>query len=1224
MSGMSDDNPDTGENLFSRGTPGIRNVDLKAVPPSAMRDRADDDYFVNSDEETPPDEFFDLKRQSEKIEESTKKADNQDNMQEFTEEEEDELKRRLYEAEEQSREQDRRIELALIVADREAQVIQKGAKALEASKKRAEIRTKRNRIVLNHVLVELLEVGTYEQQNHPYTQFLNTNDLTNPEWIFKMTPDDYESQGYQLSLGMSANLAALQHWFEHPTDDAKQTTDYIRILAFRNEDLQAYKFSLLRGDAGENRMAKTEAKRASTTTTTEQSSTDHPIPPTGANSNTGKLRKIRQSVGFVGNAGNFGVTGRTKSRAERASASNTNPPTTGYLPHTPAPAPAGQQPQPSSSGTTPPQGNNTGGSGNQPSGGGSGGGNAGGSQQGGSGGGGPPHWQGGFGSLTGGGGSGGNPPAQQIQLVYPPTSRVSEFDKGGKRSSSDYEKFSNKDQWRKWQRTTLGTACEHKVEQVLDSTYVPDPNDPDACALFASQQRFMYSVFTKVLTEGKAADILRNYSDPADKTKFGDAQSIYSELCDHFEGGAQARVSAKTLETELTNTRLRSNEWDKSIRAFVNKIAHLIRDHKEATHGIHDDTYYIEKLNNTMSEHRDMSTHIQNIEIQNSLMDVRFGTHANPLTYDMQLHNVMEAATTLDERYKQQDKTRRAANKTNTNGNGNGNGNGGSKKKKQQANSGKSNKNNNNSGGNGNQKQYGGGPGFVPNAEWNNLTGAQKWKIINERKTVRERQANAANAQGAQPTNDGNSTIAGPPTTIHVAAGQQQPAQSAAPAQQQPGSMLRNMMTQAGARSANATRQQPNDEVTINGTVYRRANVTYRVSCKEGTLKEAGGLVDGGANGGVLGEDVRVIEHVENVTVDLTGIADSAVDGLKLALGAAVVNTVNDGPIIALMAQYADLGKGKTIHSKGQLEHFGAIVDDTSRTAGGRQCIITTEGYVIPISIRDGLPRIDMRPPTDEEISQLPAVYLTSDTSWDPRVLDNECTDETFYEAIMDDPEVQQRRENRDPRVDDFGMLRSREAYEVLFKAQDDFIANTPRYVNDNDEVFYDAHATSIEYIDPGNELNSIEREPTRLERAANAMLSIFPNRLRKKFPSLDALKPYFGWASNDKIKLMLDKTSQHYRGVVHHPFRHHYKTRFPAANVKRRNEWVATDTFFCDTPAADDGIPGHGGATMMHNGVPSYYCGGIYYTPQQQGTTVVYVVDSIDPGADTNVEFEE
>lgn len=45
---------------------------------------------------------------------------------------------------------------------------------------------------------------------------------------------------------------------------------------------------------------------------------------------------------------------------------------------------------------------------------------------------------------------------------------------------------------------------------------------------------------------------------------------------------------------------------------------------------------------------------------------------------------------------------------------------------------------------------------------------------------------------------------------------------------------------------------------------------------------------------------------------------------------------------------------------------------------------------------------------------------------------------------------------------------------------------------------------------------------------------------------------------------------------------------------------------------------------TIVRGGINYYYCGGIYYRPSYQGTNVVYVVDSIDPGADTNVEFEE
>ena len=93
----------------------------------------------------------------------------------------------------------------------------------------------------------------------------------------------------------------------------------------------------------------------------------------------------------------------------------------------------------------------------------------------------------------------------------------------------------------------MGNAYEHKCEQVLDPGYTPNPSDPDEVALFESQQRFMYSVFAKTLVEGKAADILREYSDPRDKKKFGDAQKIYADLCDFYEGGAMTRVSAATL-----------------------------------------------------------------------------------------------------------------------------------------------------------------------------------------------------------------------------------------------------------------------------------------------------------------------------------------------------------------------------------------------------------------------------------------------------------------------------------------------------------------------------------------------------------------------------------------------------------------------------------------------------------------------------------------------------
>jgi len=45
---------------------------------------------------------------------------------------------------------------------------------------------------------------------------------------------------------------------------------------------------------------------------------------------------------------------------------------------------------------------------------------------------------------------------------------------------------------------------------------------------------------------------------------------------------------------------------------------------------------------------------------------------------------------------------------------------------------------------------------------------------------------------------------------------------------------------------------------------------------------------------------------------------------------------------------------------------------------------------------------------------------------------------------------------------------------------------------------------------------------------------------------------------------------------------------------------------------------------TRVRGGVTYYYCGGIWYRPTYQGSTVIYVVEDIDSGANTEVEFQE
>lgn len=98
---------------------------------------------------------------------------------------------------------------------------------------------------------------------------------------------------------------------------------------------------------------------------------------------------------------------------------------------------------------------------------------------------------------------------------------------------------------------------------------------------------------------------------------------------------------------------------------------------------------------------------------------------------------------------------------------------------------------------------------------------------------------------------------------------------------------------------------------------------------------------------------------------------------------------------------------------------------------------------------------------------------------------------------------------------------------------------------------------------------------------------SIYPVRevhehqVTTKEPDYQQLQPHFAWLPIDKIKATWKATTQWYKAEQRLPMRKHYKSRFPAANVDRLNESVATDTFFASVPAHDDGMLGHGGATM-------------------------------------------
>jgi hypothetical protein len=121
-----------------------------------------------------------------------------------------------------------------------------------------------------------------------------------------------------------------------------------------------------------------------------------------------------------------------------------------------------------------------------------------------------------------------------------------------------------------------------------------------------------------------------------------------------------------------------------------------------------------------------------------------------------------------------------------------------------------------------------------------------------------------------------------------------------------------------------------------------------------------GALIDCSANGGIAGDDVPII-NCTGQQIDVQGIDNHQTVDIPIVTAWAVVKSQH-GEVIIIMHQYAYTGKGKTIHSSGQLECYKQEVDDKSIKVGGKQGIKTLDGYVIPLDVKSGLPYVKMRP----------------------------------------------------------------------------------------------------------------------------------------------------------------------------------------------------------------------------------------------------------------------
>jgi hypothetical protein len=376
-------------------------------------------------------------------------------------------------------------------------------------------------------------------------------------------------------------------------------------------------------------------------------------------------------------------------------------------------------------------------------------------------------------------------------------------------------------------------------------------------------------------------------------------------------------------------------------------------------------------------------------------------------------------------------------------------------------------------------------------------------------------------------------------------------------------------------------------DVDIDGVVYsvKMADCVYRVSINNHS-EATGALIDRGANGGIAGNDYQVIEVNDqpHQYVNVEGIDGHVMERRRLVTAGAVTHS-NRGTVILIMHQYAHSGKGHCIHSSPQLEWNGVDVDDKSARVGGKQRLVTFDGFSIPINIRRGLPYIDMQPHTDHEWEELPHVLLTEDPKlWDPMHMDHEQGDDPAWYEQQDDPPLL----NSD--FDLCGDYRHR----IVYKSDLTSDAYTPtgRILVHGDDVFFDTQGDEAFVDAHSNEHDDtdvdIEVATDRCVFRANAHHYVCsantdpdvdtcpshhgPRKVLEAPRDYDALRPRFTWLPTDIIKKTFKVTTQYARMPLNTILCKCFKSPNPVVNVQRCDELVAMDTIQSDVPAIDGG----------------------------------------------------
>lgn len=651
-------------------------------------------------------------------------------------------------------------------------------------------------------------------------------------------------------------------------------------------------------------------------------------------------------------------------------------------------------------------------------------------------------------------------------LTNPTKSEISNFQKAIKLNINDYNKFKDDKYWHKWLDQITTIAALHQTSDVLDPTYLPQPGDE--ATLFHLHNTFMYTMLTECVQTSKGKICVRAHA--VDR----DAQATLVALTKAYTDNVSVQMSATTLRSELTVMRLDAN-WKRSCESFLTFWGHKVLDLEDIQGTPVSDEQKREWLTATLQTHKELEAAVRQTLIHETLAATASGGAGAHMSWEPFFDLLVSIAKMTDNTNQKASKQRQTnlADRNPTGG-------------RPPVRPGRGRTGGRNPSGRAPLLPRGSDGKLIPNTTYEGPNQVMKkgfifttpdwWKLSDDQRAVmdtfrRERNANAAAARRTAAA----ATVAPPaiPSQIEISSASVAPsAISVADAEAITlGNTLRDILSKSAARKAAVMK------------------ITYSVNDATLTVLDndyTGSLIDGGANGGMSGADVRLLETTLD-TADVTGITNNVVSNLPIGTCAGLVLSTT-GPIILIMNQYAHHGVGTTVHSVNQLLNFGVLVDPVPKRFGGKQRIRTSSGHVIPLNIRNGLAYMDMSPPSDVDMDQCVHVLLTSDVPWNPNLLDDEYLVEDVH-------------------TDEFDLV-------------PDYGADT---VNDYGELLHRSSANET-HIDT---IAIVESDDTLFEDYVNQCLyevhrtqyEVHDTQVERKQMDFNRLKPNFGWMPVERIK---------------------------------------------------------------------------------------------------------